>query len=404
MKSGGPKIFILMVFMIGAAAGLGWLIFGELQDRAGSSKRAKTLRPVPVEVAQIQRGPIALQRIFSGELEALAEFVVAPKVSGRVERVMVNIADTVKRGQVVAELDNEEYVQAVAQAQADLEVARANLSQARSALEIAKREFKRTESLLKRGIASDSEFDAARQDRLARQAQRKVAAARVTKAESSLETANIRLGYTQVTAGWTGGAEHRVVAERYVNEGQTVAANAPLLLIVDLNPIVGVIFVTERDYAHLKPGQLVSLTTDAYPGEQYPGRIARIAPIFRKSTRQARIEMTIDNAQHRLKPGMFISATVVLARVPEATIVPEQALTIRDDRSGVFIVSEEGRSVAWREVKVGIRQGDRVQVEGEGLSGQVVTLGQQLVKNGSAITIPDVQSQTTDGRKQRNTQ
>jgi hypothetical protein len=95
---------------------------------------------------------------------------------------------------------------------------------------------------------------------------------------------------------------------------------------------------------------------------------------------------------------------VVLARVPEATIVPEQALTIRDDRSGVFIVSEEGRSVAWREVKVGIRQGDRVQVEGEGLSGQVVTLGQQLVKNGSAITIPDVQSQTTDGRKQRNTQ
>jgi RND family efflux transporter MFP subunit len=404
MKSGGPKIFILMVFMIGAAAGLGWLIFGELQDRAGSSKRAKTLRPVPVEVTQIQRGPIALQRIFSGELEALAEFVVAPKVSGRVERVMVNIADTVKRGQVVAELDNEEYVQAVAQAQADLEVARANLSQARSALEIAKREFKRTESLLKRGIASDSEFDAARQDRLARQAQRKVAAARVTKAESSLETANIRLGYTQVTAGWTGGAEHRVVAERYVNEGQTVAANTPLLLIVDLNPIVGVIFVTERDYAHLKPGQLVSLTTDAYPGEQYPGRIARIAPIFRKSTRQARIEMTIDNAQHRLKPGMFISATVVLARVPEATIVPEQALTIRDDRSGVFIVSEEGRSVAWREVKVGIRQGDRVQVEGEGLSGQVVTLGQQLVKNGSAITIPDVQSQTTDGRKQRNTQ
>jgi len=114
--------------------------------------------------------------------------------------------------------------------------------------------------------------------------------------------------------------------------------------------------------------------------------------------------MTIDNAQHRLKPGMFISATVVLARVPEATIVPEQALTIRDDRSGVFIVSEEGRSVAWREVKVGIRQGDRVQVEGEGLSGQVVTLGQQLVKNGSAITIPDVQSQTADGRKQRNTQ
>ena len=404
MKSGGPKIFILMVFMIGAAAGLGWLIFGQLQERAGSSKGGRALRPVPVEVARIQRGPIALERTFSGELEALAEFVVAPKVSGRVVHVIVNIADTVKRGQVVAELDNDEYVQAVAQAQADLEVARAKLSEARSALKIANREFKRTESLLKRGIASDSEFDTVQQDQLARQAQLKVAAAQVTKAKSSLETANIRLGYTKVTAGWTGGDVLRVVAERYVDEGQTVAANAPLLLIVELHPIVGVVYVTERDYARLKPEQFVSIKTEAFPDEQFPGHIVRIAPVFRKSTRQARIEMTISNLKHRLKPGMFIRATVVLARVPEATIVPEQALTMRDDKTGVFIVSEDGRSVAWHEVKAGIREGRRVQVEGEGLTGRVVTLGQQLLKNGSAITIPGLQSQTVDGHREVNTQ
>jgi RND family efflux transporter MFP subunit len=303
----------------------------------------------------------------------------------------------------VAELDNDEYVQAVAQAEADLLVARANLSEAKSALEIAKREFKRSESLLERGIVSGSDFDAASQNQLAKQAQLEVAAAQVTKAESSLKTANIRLGYTKVTAGWTGGDENRIVAERYVDEGQTVAANEPLLSIVELHPIVGVVFVNERDYAHLKPGQLVSLTTDAYPGEQYTGRIDRIAPVFRKSTRQARIEMTIDNPQHRLKPGLFIRATVVLARVPEATIVPEQALTIRDDRSGVFIVSEDGRSVAWHEVKVGIREGNRVQVEGEGLSGLVVTLGQQLVNDGTPITVPTEQNKTTAGHKKVNT-
>jgi RND family efflux transporter MFP subunit len=404
MKSGRPKIFILTVLLIVAAAGLGWLISNEFQDRTDSSKRRKAFRPVPVEVAQIQRGPIALQRTFSGELEALAEFVVAPKVSGRVERVIVNIADTVKRGQIVAELDNDEYIQAVAQAQADLLVAEANLTEAESALEIANREFKRTESLLKRGIASDSDFDAARQDQLARQAQFKVAAAQVTKAESSLETANIRLGYTKVTAGWTGGDEHLVVAERYVDAGQTVAANAPLLLIVELDPIVGVVFITERDYARLKPGQLVSLTTDAYPGEQYAGHIDRIAPVFRKSTRQARIEMTIDNPQHRLKPGMFIRAAVVLAQVQEATIVPVQALTKRNDRSGVFIVSEDGQSVVWREIKEGIREGDRVQVEGEGLSGRVVTLGQQLVNDGSPITIPADQNKTAAGREKVDSQ
>ena len=404
MKPDGSKIVMLTIFAIGAAAGLGWIIFGQFQDRGDLRKSGKALRPVPVEAAQIQHGPIALQRTFNGELEALTEFVVAPKVSGRVERVLVNIADRVKRGQVVAELDNDEYVQAVAQAQADLEVAKANQTQAASALEITSREYKRSESLFKRGIASDSEFDAAGQDQLAKQAQLKVAAAQVTKAVSSLETANIRLGYTKVTAGWTDGDEHRIVAERYMDEGQTVAANAPLLLIVELDPIVGVVFVTERDYAYLKPGQLVSLTTDAYPGELYTGRIDRIAPIFRKSTRQARVEMGIDNPQHLLKPGMFIRSTVVLAQVQDATIVPEQALTIRDDKSGVFIVSQDGRSVAWREVNVGIRDSERVQVDGEGLSGRVVTLGQQLLKDGSLITIPGGQTEPAVGREEVDTQ
>ena len=86
---------------------------------------------------------------------------------------------------------------------------------------------------------------------------------------------------------------------------------------------------------------------------------------------------------------MFIRVTVVLDEIANATIVPEQALTRRDDRTGVFVVSEDGQSVAWREVRVGIRDGHRVQVEGEGLTGRVVTLGQQLVKDGAAITIPE---------------
>ena len=98
MKSGSPKIFILTVLLLGAAAGLIWVILAQFHERDNSRQGGKALQAVPVEVAQIQRGPIALRRTFSGELEALAEFVVAPKVSGRVERVLVNIADTVERG------------------------------------------------------------------------------------------------------------------------------------------------------------------------------------------------------------------------------------------------------------------------------------------------------------------
>ncbi len=391
MTSIGQRRVFLAVILIGAAA-LGWGLFDQWPDRTGLTGGGGGLLRTPVEAAGIEQGSIALNRTFSGELEALAAFVAAPKISGRVERVLVNIADTVKRGQVVAELENDEYVQTVAQAQADLTVARAKRSEAKSALDIARREFKRTESLLKRGIASDSEFDTAKQNQLARQAQLDVAEAQVTKAESSLETANIRLGYTKVTAGWTGGDEDRVVAERYVDEGQTLAANTPLLLIVVLDPIVGIVFVSERDYAFLEIGQEVTLTTDAFPDEGFTGRIDRIAPVFRKDSRQARIEMTIANPEHRLKPGMFIRATVVLDRAMEATIVPVQALTRRDDRTGVFIVSDDGQSVVWREVTVGIQDGERVQVDGEGIAGRVVTLGQQLISDGAPIAIPAEQS------------
>jgi RND family efflux transporter MFP subunit len=405
MKTVGLKILIpAILLLIGAVAASGLVIFSRLQDRTGRSRQGKASRPLPVEVAKIQRGPIELRRSFSGALEARAEFVVAPKVSGRVEKLFVNLSDTVRRGEVVGELENAEYVQAVAQAKADLVVAKANLAMAKSALEIANREFERTKKLLKRGIASDSEFDTARADQLSKQAQLEVADAQLTKAASSLETANIRLGYTKVTASWTGGNEHRLVAERYLDEGQTVAANAPLLLIVELHPIVGVVYVTEKDYARLRPGQVVLMTTDAYPGEKFPGRIVRIAPVFRKSTRQARVEMTVENSQHRLKPGMFIRATVVLERVADTTTVPQHALTARNDKTGVFVVSEDGRSVAWREVKLGIREGGRVQVEGEGLSGLVVTLGQQLVEDGSSITIADMLSETLPDREEEATQ
>lgn len=387
MTSKTAKTFLLFV-LVGCISVTGWAIFVRFQQGQETKKKNRENMPVPVEVAPIEHGPIRLQRTFSGELEATAEFVVAPKVSGRVKRVLVHIADRVKRGQIVAELDNDEYVQAVAQAMADLDVARAQLSEAKSALEIAVREFKRTESLLKRGIASDSEFDAASRDRLARQAQLKVAAAQVAKAQSSLKTEQIREGYTKVTADWSGGDNYRVVAERYVDEGQTVAANTPLLLIVELHPIIGVVFVTEKDYGYLKPGQHVSLKTDACPGEVFTGTIKRIAPVFRKTTRQARVEMAIDNSNFHLKPGMFIKAAVTMKQVSHAVIVPEQALTRRNDRQGLFLVTSDGKSVVWKKVRTGIREGNRIQVEGDGISGKVVILGQQMVDDGARIYIP----------------
>ncbi len=386
----GGKFSISLVVSLLIAAALGWFLFEQLDGQNRAPVRGKRpVKAVPVEVAPVQRGPMKLERTFSGALQAKAQFVVAPKISGRIERIYVNLADTVERGQVVAELDNDEYVQTVAQARANLEVAKANVGGAKSALEIATRELERTQRLRERGIASESQFDIAQAKHLDKKSQLEVTKALVNRAESALRSANIRLGYTKVTAGWSDASEQRIVAERYVDEGETVSANAPLLRIVEIDPVIAVVFVTERDYALLSTNQPAVLRTDAYPRQRFEGRIVRIAPIFREATRQARVELTVANKELLLKPGMFIRASVVLDQVDDATHVPEQALTTRDGQNGIFVVNADGRSVAWRKVEAGIRDSGRVQVSGEGVSGKVVTLGQHLLKDGSAIIIAD---------------
>ena len=341
-----------------------------------------------MEVADIEQGDIERVRTFSGTLQPIAQSAVAAKVSGRVEQLVVDLADPVTQGQVVARLDNDEYLQAVRRAQADLAVAEANFAESNSLLTIAHREFNRLEKLRKRGLSTESELDAAKADQLAKQAHVDVTRAQRTRAQSELESARIQLGYTEVVASWRGEQQQRVVAERYVDEGDTVAANQPLLRVVQLHPIKVVIHATEKDYPALLPEQSASLVSDAYPGRTFSARIVRISPVFQENSRQAQVELWVDNTDEQLKPGMFVRVRVVLDRAPMVTVAPEPALTTRDGQLGVFLVSQDGASVRWHPVEVGIRQQDRVQILGEALTGRVVTLGQQLLTDGSAIRIP----------------
>lgn len=346
--------------------------------------------PVPVEVVEIRRGPLEQRRTFSGTLSPRAEAAVAPKIAGRIQRLLVNLGDIVTRGQVIAELDNAEALQAVAQSEAELAVTEANLAQANSALATAMREYERVQTLRERGVASESQLDVAQAEREARQAELAVAEAQVRRSEASLASAKIRLGYTQVQATWADGDDQRVVAERFVDAGDTVGANTPLIRVVQLDPLDAIVFVTERDYARMSQGQTAMLATDAFPGETFEAKVVRLAPVFRQASRQARIELEVANPEHRLKPGMFARVTIVLERMEDATIIPVEALLMREGQSGVFVLDASG-AARFRPVQVGIRTTREAAVTGEGLTGRVVTLGQQLLQDGSAVTIPQDQ-------------
>lgn len=370
-------------------AALGTMTVLRLSRGTGGPPAREGTPPAPVEVVPVTRGSIEDRRVFSGTLEATALVVIAPKVAGRLASIPVDLGDGVERGQVVATLEDDELRFAVAEAEAEVAVAEAGIDEMRSAAEAASRSLERVQELHRAKDASDADLDAAEAEHAASAAAVEAARARATRARAALESARVRLSYATIRANWEGGDGVRVVAERFAEEGEVVSANTPLLSILELDPIQAVMYATERDYASFAVGQGVSLTTDAFPGRSWEGRVSRIAPIFSEGSRQARVEVVVANAEGALKPGMFARIETVLGVAPDAVIVPVEALAERGGRTVVFLTDAAGETVRMVPVEIGIRAGGRVQVLGADLVGRVVTLGQQLLEDGSRIKIPE---------------
>lgn len=139
------------IFVAVVAFGLiSWQVYQRIAESSRESGMSQTQVPVAVEIAAIQRTTIRDVGLFTGTLFPKSQFMVAPKISGRLEKLMVNIGDRIERNQLIAVLDDKEYAQQVAQAQANLQVAQANLEEARSSSEIAKRGLERAQALHKK--------------------------------------------------------------------------------------------------------------------------------------------------------------------------------------------------------------------------------------------------------------
>ena len=386
MKPGCLEGALIAVLAL-VAAGVVFTMVRRGGSEASGPRRGGDARAMPVEAEPVRVDRMEQRRLFSGTLEASAELKVAPKIAGRIARILADLSDRVERGAQVAILDDAEFTQAVSSAEADLAVAMAQAAEAANRLELADRELARIRTLEERGVASAAALDTAEAEFIMRDSALQVARANVQAREAALATAKIRLSYTRVTAAWTEGDQARVVAQRFADEGDTIAANTPLFTVVSLRPIRGVFHVPERDYALLAPGQGVELRTDAFPGETFAGHIRRIAPVFREDSRQARVEVVSDNHDERLKPGMFVRASVVLQVIGDARIAPHAALARRGGETGVFLVDEEARTVRWVPVETGIESGGQVQIVHPAIEGRVVTLGQQLLSDGASVRI-----------------
>jgi len=378
---------IFAVVIAAVVVALGWRIRRELSAKPESEMRPGT-RPVPVALEPVRRQSVRNSAEFTGSLLPRAQFVVAPKVQGRLEKLMVNMGDSVTNGQLVAVLDAAEYEQQVAQANADLEVSRATLAERRSALDVAQRDFERARQLREQKVASEAQLDEAEARLKAAQAGMEVAEAQIRRNEAALKAAEIRLSYTMVSAAWENEeGSVRKIAERFVDEGALLRPNDPIVSVVDLSAVEAEVFVIERDFPLMAVGQVASISTDAYPDRPFPGRIARLAPVLREESRQARMEIEVPNPDGALAPGMFVRVRVKLEEHSDATVVPLSAVVRRGGVAGVFKPGADSKA-RFVPVQPGIAEGNLVEIASPALEGPVITTGNHLLEDGMAVALP----------------
>jgi RND family efflux transporter MFP subunit len=378
------KIYIGVAILFGIF--LLWRIFSLIFTGGESARPARP--PVAVEVDSVSVGSIREARQLTGTVYPQYQYIIAPKVSGRILQIRKRIGDRVKRGELIALIDDAEYEQAVFEAEANLKIAQASLNESRSQFELAGQEKERSQQLQAKGIASPAELDAAVTNYAAQESRYALAQAQVEQREAALKSARIRLGYTRLSASKPG-----LVGERFVDEGTLLAPNSAVASVVGIDSVIVRTTVIERDYNRIRNGQMAAVSVDAFPSRQFPGVVSRIAPMLQEASRVAQMEVEVRNDSLLLKPGMFARVEVITAEKDSAQIVPAAAVVSRNGESGIFAANPVEGVAHYIPVKLGIVTPDRVEILSPALSGRVVTLGQHLLDEGSPILLPKTSGQ-----------
>ena len=367
---------------------------------------------MPVEFATAKRAPLAERVLVVGNLIGAATVQAVPKINGRLQSVNVQLGDPVRRGQMIAKVEDREIQEQVRQAEAAFAVAAATIRQREADLQLAKTNLDRNRSLLERQLLPKQTFDDTDARHQAALAQLDLAHAQFEQAKSRLEELKINLFNTVISSPVDG-----FVGKRFLDPGASVSPNVPVASVVDIRSVRMVANLVEKDVKRVTVGTRAAVEVDAYPGESFSGHVSRLAPVFDPATRTAEMEIEVPNPGYRLKPGMYARVQLTVSVRPDAITVPSNAVVILSGKSGVFIAGPpaQGRGDApaptsgqgsrgsaggragegggaavitakFISVETGIRDGDRVEIVAGLRDGmQVVTTGAGALKDGDRI-------------------
>ena len=292
---------------------------------------------MPVEFAVVKRAPVAEQILVVGNLIGAATVQVVPRVNGRLATVSVQLGDSVRRGQTIAKVEDQEIQEQVRQQEAAYKVSEATIRQRDADLKLAKTNKDRSESLYKRQLLPQQTYDDTVARLEAAQAQNDLANAQFEQTKARLEELKITLGNTIIASPVDG-----FVSKRFSDPGAFVGPNSPVAAVVDIRTVRMVANLVEKDVKRVHVGTAAAVEVDAFPGEKFSGRVSRVAPVFDPATRTAEMEIEIPNTGYRLKPGMYSRVQLTVDSRPNALTIPRNALVEIDGKPGVFIAASGG--------------------------------------------------------------
>ena len=283
-----------------------------------------------VSTAQITRGDIVESVGATGTLQAVSTVNVGTQVSGVVQELHADFNSIVKKGQLLARLDQSLYRSAIEQAQANLVRAEADHERSRVALADAEVKLTRARGLAERQLIPANELDAAMVTAATVAAQVRSSEAGATQARASLRQAEVNLSKTVITSPIDG-----IVISRNVDEGQTVAASlsAPTIFLIaaDLTEMQLNASIDEADLGAITKGQAVTFEVDAYPAHTFTGEVkqVRLSPVISNNVVTYAAIISAPNPELKLLPGMTATLTVEIARADNVVRVPAAALRLR---------------------------------------------------------------------------
>jgi HlyD family secretion protein len=337
--------------------------------------------PMVVELAAARKATMNQEVRVVGNLIGEATVAVAPRTAGRLQDVFVRLGDRVTRGQRVAKIEDFEIVEQVKQAEAAQEVAAATIRQREADLQLALTNVERSRNLFQRQLLPKQTLDDNEARYQAAVAQIDLAKAQSTQSKARLDELRINLANTVIVSPVNG-----FVARRAVDPGAFVSQNAPIVDVVDISKVRLVVNAVERDLKELRAGAAAKVEVDAFPGEMFRGRIARVAPVLDPATRTAPIEIEIPNSDFRLKPGMYARVGITTDTKKETLVVPVDAVADLGGRRGVF---QHLNGIAiFRTVEIGTEGEEFIEIVG-GLSegDQVITTGARALRDGDRVQL-----------------